>query len=71
MIIYTYKKNICCDVRRHIITTKISLYMKTYFSLYKMMYNNNIYLSLYKKIYNDNKHFFIHEIVFFIIQDDV
>ena len=39
-------------------TTNISLYMK-------------VYIVLYETMYNDNKHFFIHENVFLIIQDDV
>ena len=45
-------------IRRHIMTTNISLYMKTYFSLYETMYNGMFVV-------------IIHENVFLIIRDDV
>ena len=52
-------------------TQTFLLYKEMYFSLYRMMYNDNIYLLLYKTIYNDNKCCVIQENIYHVIRDDV
>ena len=54
-----------------IITQTFFLYMKVYFSLYEMMYNDNKHFSYIREYIMKTNIFVKHESVFLIIRDDV
>ena len=67
-----YNKNICCHyIRRHIMTTNSSLYMKVYIVLYETMYNKNICFHYIRRHIMTTNIFFIHKSVYRLIRDDV
>ena len=49
------------------------LYIKVYFLLYKVMYDDNIYLLLYKRVcvYRQPTFYIIQNNVFLVMRDDV
>ena len=50
-----YNKNICCYyIRRHIMTTTFFLYMKVYFSLYIVLYNEKYFSYIKEHIMKTN-----------------